>query len=117
VSDVPWRVGRRAPLIGEDTDDGLSTTSSRGQTACRSTVAAQMATAATRRGTPMALDGVRILDFTWFLASAGGTRFPRRARRGEHQSRMERHPNPASARWAQSAGATRAAPRPDRCPA
>jgi crotonobetainyl-CoA:carnitine CoA-transferase CaiB-like acyl-CoA transferase len=28
-----------------------------------------------RWGKPFALDGVRILDFTWFLASAGGTRF------------------------------------------
>jgi crotonobetainyl-CoA:carnitine CoA-transferase CaiB-like acyl-CoA transferase len=27
------------------------------------------------RGKPFALHGVRILDFTWFLASAGGTRF------------------------------------------
>jgi len=26
-------------------------------------------------GKPMPLEGVRILDFTWFLASAGGTRF------------------------------------------
>ena len=28
-----------------------------------------------RWGKPFALEGVRILDFTWFLASAGGTRF------------------------------------------
>src|SRR5262249_43743938 len=28
-----------------------------------------------RWGKPFALDGIRILDFTWFLASAGGTRF------------------------------------------
>jgi crotonobetainyl-CoA:carnitine CoA-transferase CaiB-like acyl-CoA transferase len=28
-----------------------------------------------RRGKPFALDGIRVLDFTWFLASAGGTRF------------------------------------------
>src|SRR5262249_51408827 len=27
------------------------------------------------RGMPFALDGIRVLDFTWFLASAGGTRF------------------------------------------
>ena len=29
------------------------------------------------RGKPFALDGIRVLDFTWFLASAGGTRFLR----------------------------------------
>src|SRR5258706_12973204 len=28
-----------------------------------------------RRGKPFPLHGIRILDFTWFLASAGGTRF------------------------------------------
>src|SRR5262249_56404683 len=28
-----------------------------------------------RRGKPFALDNIRVLDFTWFLASAGGTRF------------------------------------------
>ena len=28
-----------------------------------------------RRGKPFPLRGIRILDFTWFLASAGGTRF------------------------------------------
>src|SRR5205085_6445879 len=27
------------------------------------------------RGKPFPLHGIRILDFTWFLASAGGTRF------------------------------------------
>ena len=27
------------------------------------------------RGTPFALNGIRILDFSWFLASSGGTRF------------------------------------------
>jgi crotonobetainyl-CoA:carnitine CoA-transferase CaiB-like acyl-CoA transferase len=28
-----------------------------------------------RHGKPFPLHGIRILDFTWFLASAGGTRF------------------------------------------
>ena len=70
-----WAVGRRAPLVGED----------------RAEVQALLETAAvgsapevtptwhrgrkSRRGKHMSLDGIRILDFTWFLASAGGTRF------------------------------------------
>src|SRR4029434_9461841 len=28
-----------------------------------------------KRGKPFPLHGIRIVDFTWFLASAGGTRF------------------------------------------
>ena len=41
------------------------------------------------RGKPFPLHGIRILDFTWFLASAGGTRFLARVRRREHQGRAE----------------------------
>ncbi|HTJ92361.1 MAG TPA: CoA transferase [Pararobbsia sp.] len=33
------------------------------------------ATTLSRHGTPFPLQGVRIFDFSWFLASAGGTRF------------------------------------------
>ena len=36
---------------------------------------APVAEALSPRGKPFPLHGVRILDFTWFLASAGGTRF------------------------------------------
>jgi crotonobetainyl-CoA:carnitine CoA-transferase CaiB-like acyl-CoA transferase len=59
-----WSIGRRAPLLDEDRDsDGFSV---------------RPAPANPARSVPpsrFALDGVRILDFTWFLASAGGTRF------------------------------------------
>ena len=42
---------------------------------------------ASPRGKPFALDGIRVLDFTWFLASAGGTRFlPRSARNASKSS-------------------------------
>jgi crotonobetainyl-CoA:carnitine CoA-transferase CaiB-like acyl-CoA transferase len=68
-----WQVGRRAPLLGEDTETVLRATR-------RPTVPAQPRGHANPRvsalhGKPFPLQGVKILDFAWFLASAGGTRF------------------------------------------
>jgi crotonobetainyl-CoA:carnitine CoA-transferase CaiB-like acyl-CoA transferase len=70
-----WRVGRRAPAVGEDTErvwTALARTSPR-----RPIDDAALASLIPRapQNKPMPLDGVRVLDFTWFLASAGGTRF------------------------------------------
>ncbi len=69
-----WQVGRRAPLLGEDTEAVL------GEGVRRPSVPA-----APRRvdnplksalhNKPFPLQGIRIFDFAWFLASAGGTRF------------------------------------------
>jgi crotonobetainyl-CoA:carnitine CoA-transferase CaiB-like acyl-CoA transferase len=69
-----WQVGRRAPLLGEDTAQIL------GEAARRSCVPATLRTVPNPRlsalhNKPFPLQGVRILDFAWFLASAGGTRF------------------------------------------
>ncbi len=69
-----WQVGRRAPLLGEDTQAVLK------QAARQPSVPAQPrgdrdATLSAPHGKPFALQGVKILDFAWFLASAGGTRF------------------------------------------
>ena len=75
VSDVPWRVGRRAPLVGEDTDTVLDNLVARPDRVPLTAAPQDRGRRHPRRGTPMVLDGVRILDFTWFLASAGGTRF------------------------------------------
>ncbi len=41
---------------------------------CRRVRVAPMSPALSARGKPFALQGIRILDFSWFLASAGGTR-------------------------------------------
>jgi crotonobetainyl-CoA:carnitine CoA-transferase CaiB-like acyl-CoA transferase len=73
-TEAPWRVGRRAPLLDEDGD---SVFASIGAEPARSFVASgrRGPVRVSRWGKPFALDGVRILDFTWFLASAGGTRF------------------------------------------
>jgi len=76
ISTEPdWVVGRRAPLLGEDTETlraELAGPPRRGQTrvAPRPAVSGQLSAL----GKPMPLAGVRIFDFSWFLASAGGTR-------------------------------------------
>ena len=69
-----WQVGRRAPLLGEDTAAVL------GEAARRPAVPAEPRGVANPRlsalhDKPFPLQGVKILDFAWFLASAGGTRF------------------------------------------
>lgn len=73
-SATSWQVGRRAPLVGEDTGAVLASIPA---------PAAPTVPAVPRKGPPLLsphakpfpLQGVRILDFAWFLASAGGTRF------------------------------------------
>jgi crotonobetainyl-CoA:carnitine CoA-transferase CaiB-like acyl-CoA transferase len=74
-----WVVGRRAPQLGEDTDDIKAEVSK--ARADRPALTATQRSAdlpqglLSRHGTPMPLAGVRVFDFSWFLASAGGTRF------------------------------------------
>ncbi|WP_162941632.1 CaiB/BaiF CoA-transferase family protein [Desertimonas flava] len=72
-----WRIGRRAPLLGEDTDAVLASRSDavRQRPTPTDVSAASSGPRRSRYGRPFALDGIRILDFSWFLASAGGTRF------------------------------------------
>ena len=69
-----WQVGRRAPLLGEDTVAVL------GEAMRRPSVPAEPRGVANAKlsalhNKPFPLQGVKILDFAWFLASAGGTRF------------------------------------------
>ncbi len=69
-----WQVGRRAPLLGEDTRAVL------GEASRRPAVPAEPRGEPNPRlsalhNKPFPLQGVKILDFAWFLASAGGTRF------------------------------------------
>jgi crotonobetainyl-CoA:carnitine CoA-transferase CaiB-like acyl-CoA transferase len=69
-----WQVGRRAPLLGEDTETVLAgEVRQPGVPAQPKGGAADRVSA--RHGKPFPLQGVKILDFAWFLASAGGTRF------------------------------------------
>ncbi len=66
-----WQPGARAPRIGEHRVADVF--------GPRETVPARPAPSSapvmSERGKPFPLQGVRIFDFSWFLASAGGTRF------------------------------------------
>ena len=69
-----WQAGQRAPLLGEHTAEVLA------EAAPASTRTGKPTTSNTPpklspRGKPFALQNIRIVDFSWFLASAGGTRF------------------------------------------
>jgi crotonobetainyl-CoA:carnitine CoA-transferase CaiB-like acyl-CoA transferase len=76
-----WQVGRRAPLLGEHNAEVLGDSAWRPKTSAsarRGTVPGGTPMPGPKlsaRGRPFALQGIRILDFSWFLASAGGTRF------------------------------------------
>ncbi|BBZ31220.1 CoA transferase (plasmid) [Mycolicibacterium madagascariense] len=69
-----WLKGRRAPLLDEDRATVLATTT-RSAPVHPLHLPAVGAEKLTPFGSPFPLQGVRILDFTWMLASAGATRF------------------------------------------
>ena len=75
-----WQAGRRAPRLGEDGPE-IKALLARGDLApspARVSVRQAQAGRApllSPHGRPFPLQGIRILDFSWFLASAGGTRF------------------------------------------
>ena len=69
-----WQVGRRAPLLGEDTAGVMAERGRAAAVPARPRSDAAVVKSALH-GKPFALQGVKILDFAWFLASAGGTRF------------------------------------------
>lgn len=72
-----WQPGSRAPFIGEHNDDPalFRTRTDRLPAQPRDTAAGRRAETQSAHGKAFALQGVRIFDFSWFLASAGGTRF------------------------------------------
>ena len=69
-TETRWQVGRRAPLLGED--NGLRWPAATPSVPARARPAGPPKLSA--RGKAFPLQGVRIFDFSWFLASAGGTR-------------------------------------------
>jgi crotonobetainyl-CoA:carnitine CoA-transferase CaiB-like acyl-CoA transferase len=70
---IPWRRGPRAPLVGEHTEEVLAETRPRPVTL--ESVAASNGRPVSKRGKPFALSGVRVIDLSWVLASAGSGRF------------------------------------------
>jgi crotonobetainyl-CoA:carnitine CoA-transferase CaiB-like acyl-CoA transferase len=72
-SETPWQVGRRAPLLDEDADVlDVAWGAAPARVVSEQPLVMHEQP---RAGTPLALQGVRVFDFSWFLASAGGTRF------------------------------------------
>ncbi len=78
ATGTDWKVGRRAPQLNEDAET-VATLPANLPTNLAPKIAAKpdlaKAGKPSKRGKPFALDGIRVVDFTWFLASAGGTRF------------------------------------------
>jgi crotonobetainyl-CoA:carnitine CoA-transferase CaiB-like acyl-CoA transferase len=77
ISDrMPWVPGRRAPLLNEDAAAVFAAPVRQPAVTAPSDQRPMSARRArSGRGKPFVLDGVRVFDFSWFLASAGGTRF------------------------------------------
>jgi crotonobetainyl-CoA:carnitine CoA-transferase CaiB-like acyl-CoA transferase len=69
-----WTVGRRAPLLNEDAE-AVMTPLKREKPVISANGKVDPKEPPSKRGKPFPLKGIRILDFSWFLASAGGTRF------------------------------------------
>jgi crotonobetainyl-CoA:carnitine CoA-transferase CaiB-like acyl-CoA transferase len=69
-----WTAGRRAPLLNEDAGT-VDAPPARQAPVIDPKPDPARAGRPSARKMPFALDGIRVLDFTWFLASAGGTRF------------------------------------------
>lgn len=74
ATDTDWAVGRRAPRLNEDAALAEKLPPNHAPKIAAKPDPAN-AGKPSKRGKPFALDGIRIVDFTWFLASAGGTRF------------------------------------------
>ncbi|MCB1743138.1 MAG: CoA transferase [Gammaproteobacteria bacterium] len=74
ATGTEWRTGRRAPRLNEDAGS-VEPRPTRTRPVVAADASPERAGPRSARGKPMPLDGIRILDFTWFLASAGGTRF------------------------------------------
>jgi crotonobetainyl-CoA:carnitine CoA-transferase CaiB-like acyl-CoA transferase len=69
-----WQVGRRAPQLGEDTQAVLKEAPRKPSVPAEPRGDHNPNISALHQK-PFPLLGVKILDFAWFLASAGGTRF------------------------------------------
>jgi crotonobetainyl-CoA:carnitine CoA-transferase CaiB-like acyl-CoA transferase len=70
-----WVTGRRAPLLDEDRKEVLAVVKSPVPVAGAATTSLRVPDLISPRGKPFALSGLTILDFGWFLATAGATRF------------------------------------------
>ncbi len=74
--EVPWRKSTRPPMLGEHTAEVFEEISARPTTALQAEHVVRRAGAeSSPLGKPFALAGVRVIDLSWLLASAGAGRF------------------------------------------
>src|SRR3989441_950402 len=74
ATGTSWSAGRRAPLLNEDAA-AVALPRSRDLPVIDASARAPVGEELSPHAKPFPLHNIRILDFTWFLASAGGTRF------------------------------------------
>ena len=74
-TETSWKAGRRAPLLGEHTEAVLGKLAPRAPLTQPARPRQITPSKLSPHNKPFPLQGVRIFDFSWFLASAGGTRF------------------------------------------
>ncbi len=86
-----WQAGTRPPRLGEHTHAVLAA-APRQPLLGKPLGQARQTVTPSARGKPFPLQGIRILDFSWFLASAGGTRYA--AALGAECLKIEWHENP-----------------------
>jgi crotonobetainyl-CoA:carnitine CoA-transferase CaiB-like acyl-CoA transferase len=90
--DAPWPQLRRAPLLGEHNGQGFADAEPKERPAARRSSA--KTAVLSPHGKPFALQGVRIVDLFWLLASAGAGRFftalGAEVIKVEHISRLDR---------------------------
>ncbi|WP_433521514.1 CaiB/BaiF CoA transferase family protein [Nocardia pseudovaccinii] len=74
--NVPWKTDRRAPRLGEHTEEMLAELAvAKASTGAAGGARETVTTELSRYGKPFALNNVRVVDLTWMLASAGAGRF------------------------------------------
>src|SRR5215813_7755824 len=103
ATGTSWSVGRRAPLLDEDAKRVLLPRE-RDLPAIDSAARPPVGEGLSPRGKPFALHDIRILDFTWFLASAGGTRFLSAFGAESIKVELKSHPDPRMAAMAPVGG-------------
>jgi crotonobetainyl-CoA:carnitine CoA-transferase CaiB-like acyl-CoA transferase len=96
--ELPWRRGPRAPLLGEHTDEVLKELLTEPSRAAIAVVERPVREPVlSRHGKPFALAGVRFIDLSWLLASAGAGRYL--AALGAEVIKVEHFSRPDVIRW------------------
>jgi crotonobetainyl-CoA:carnitine CoA-transferase CaiB-like acyl-CoA transferase len=74
AEECPWRTEPRAPRLGEHTREVLEELTRRQASTSSSSIPRPEPASAAAADPPFALEGVRVLDLSWVVAGAGGTR-------------------------------------------